>query len=248
MADPASDPAIIELLRRAPFSFVGTIEHLGASTMGTVPIGERTSVVRVDYVLHAPPAFAGLEGHRITLQLAADTDLPAVGDTAAFFAEGLAFGESIAVAEVGRLPVDAVMGHVTQAVEAGEPGAFAALQRQIETDRVHEHADSADAVVVGRVAKLERAFGPVTSEHNPDWWKATLDVYHVEKGNVAPGEVAVLYPNSIDVRWRTAPKPKASQGGLWFLHASEGELRAAAPFVILHPEDFQPTQELDTLR
>ena len=191
---------------------MGTIEHLGAATMRNVPIGERTAVVRVDYVLHAPSAFVGLEGQRITLQLAADKDLPTVGDTAAFFAEGLAFDESIAVAEVGRLPVDAVMGHVTQAMEAGKPGAFAALLSQIEAQSARAHADSADAVVVGRVTKLERAFGPVTSEHDADWWKATLEVYHVEKGDVAPGEVVVLYPNSIDVRWRQAPKPKASQG------------------------------------
>src|SRR5207302_1108600 len=140
--------------------------------------------VRVDYVLHAPPAFAGLTGHRVTLELAADKDLPAVGDTAAFFAEGRAFGESIAVAEVDRLPVDAVMGHVNRAVETGQPGAFAPLLSQVETQHVREHADGADAVILGRVARLERVAGPVASEHDPDWWKATLDVYHVEKGDV----------------------------------------------------------------
>jgi hypothetical protein len=243
-----SDSEITDLLRRAPFSFVGTIEHLGAATMTNVPISERTAVVRVDYVMHTPPAFSGIEGQRITLQLATDKDPPAVGDSAAFFAEGVAFGESIVVAEVGRLPVDAVMGHVSQAVGAGQPGAFGALMSQVDTQRVREHADSADAVVIGRVAKLERAFGAVTSEHDPDWWKATLDVYHVQKGDVAIGELVVLYPNSIDVLWRTAPKPKASQGGLWLLHATEGELRTVARFMLLHPEDFQATQELDALR
>src|SRR5438045_2018768 len=103
-----SDEAISVLLRQTSFSFVGTIEHLGAATMTNIPINERTAVVRVDYVLHAPPAFAGLQGQRITLQLAADKDPPAVGEAAAFFADGLAFGESIAVTEVGRLPVEAV--------------------------------------------------------------------------------------------------------------------------------------------
>lgn len=243
-----SDEAISVLLRQTSFSFVGTIEHLGAATMTNIPINERTAVVRVDYVLHAPPAFAGLQGQRITLQLSADKDPPAVGEAAAFFADGLAFGESIAVTEVGRLPVEAVEPHVSAAMAAGQPGAFAALQSQVETQRLREHADSADAVVVGRVTKLEKVLGPAVSEHDPDWWRATLDVYHVEKGQVAPGEVTMLYANSLDVGWRTAPKPKASQGGLWLLHATQGDLRAAAPFVILHPEDFQPTQNLDTLR
>jgi len=243
-----SNAAVMELLGRAPFSFVGTIEHLGAGTMGSISIGERTAVVHVDYVLHAPPAFAGLEGRRITLQLAADKDLPAVGDSAAFFAEGVAFGESIAVAEIGRLPVEAVEPHVAGAMAAGQPGAFATLEEQLQTQRMRDHAASADAVVVGRVVKLERVFGAVRAEHDPDWWKATIDVFHVEKGDVTPGEVPVLYPNSIDVWWRTAPKPKASQGGMWLLHATEGALRDAAPFALLHPEDFQPTQDLEALR
>jgi hypothetical protein len=243
-----SSADIMELMRQAPFSFVGTIEHLGAGTMGSIPIGERTAVVRVDYVLHAPPAFAGLDGQRITLQLAAEREVPAVGDSAAFFAQGLAFGESIAVAEIGRLPVEAVEPHVAGALAAGQPGAFVPLEEQLQAQRLRDHADNADAVVVGRVVRLERLFGAVRAEHDPDWWKATIDVFHVERGDVAPGEVAVLYPNSIDVRWRTAPKPKASQGGLWLLHATDGALRDAAPFALLHPEDFQPTQDLEALR
>src|SRR2546423_4308068 len=111
-----SDAAISDLIRQAPFSFVGTIEQLGATTMTNIAIGERTAIVHVDYVLHAPPAFAGLQGQRVTLQLAADKDLPTVGDRAAFFAEGLAFGESLAVAEVGRLPVDAVEPYMSAAM------------------------------------------------------------------------------------------------------------------------------------
>jgi len=108
-----SDEAIIDLLRQAPFSFVGTIEHLGAATMD-VPIDERTAVVYVDRVLHAPDVLLGLGGQRITLQLIPDVDPPDVGGTATFFARGLAFGDSVAVAEVGRLPVAAVEDFIIQ--------------------------------------------------------------------------------------------------------------------------------------
>ena len=242
------EDAVVQLLRQAPFGFVGTIEHLGAATMTDVPIDERTAVVHVDHIVHAPPAFAGLEGHRITLRLRADAEIPQVGDTATFFAEGLAFGDSVAVAEVGRLPVDAVESHVTRALDAGQPEAFATLQRQVETERVREHVAQADAVVVGRVVRLEDAVRPSLSEHDPDWWKATLQVYHVERGNVQPGEVAVLYANSLDVRWRNSPKPRASQEGVWILHATAGDLRQHAPFQILHPEDYQPVEQLESLR
>jgi hypothetical protein len=243
-----ADDAITALLRRAPFSFIGTVEHLGASTMGDVPIDERTAVVQVAQVLHAPKTFANIEGHRVTLQLAADAAPPNVGETSAFFAEGLAFGESVALTEIGRVPLQDVEPHVTAATERGERGAFEPILRQLEGERLREHASSSDAVVVGRVVKLEDAVGPATSEHDPDWWKATLQVDHVESGNVQPGELEVLYPNSLDVRWAAVPKPKASQGGVWLLHATEGKLRDAAPFQILHPDDYQPVQQLDAIR
>jgi hypothetical protein len=243
-----ADDAITALLRRAPLSFIGTVEHLGASTMGDIPIDERTAVVQVAQVLHAPKTFTNIEGHRVTLQLAADAAPPSVGETVAFFAQGLAFGESVALTEIGRVPLQDVEPHVTAATERGERGAFEPILRQLEGERLREHASGSDAVVVGRVVKLEDAVGPATSEHDPDWWKATLQVDHVESGNVQPGELEILYPNSLDVRWSAVPKPKASQEGVWILHATEGRLRDAAPFQILHPDDYQPVQQLDAIR
>lgn len=243
-----ADRAITELLAQAPFSFVGTVQNLGASTMSSVDIHERTAVVHVDHILHSPPTFSTLTGQLITVQLAEDADPPAVGESWAFFAQGVAFGDSVVVSEVGRLPVDEVEPQVTASFEAGERQAFSSLQREVEHERLRQHASDAAAIVVGRVIALQRARGPAISEHDPDWWTATLEVYHVEHGDVAPGEVPVLYANSLDVRWRHSPKPKASQGGLWILHATEGELRELAPFQILHPEDVQPLQELDALR
>jgi hypothetical protein len=64
---------------------------------------------------------------------------------------------------------------------------------------------------------------------------------------VQPGELEVVYPNSLDVRWAAVPKPKASQEGMWVLHATE-QLREAAPSQILHPDDYQPVQQLDAIR
>lgn len=58
----------------------------------------------------------------------------------------------------------------------------------------------------------------------------------------------MLYPNSRDFRWFRAPKPQASQEGMWFLHATEGALAEWAPFQILHPDDYQPVQKLETLQ
>lgn len=244
-----SDAAIIDLLRQVPLSFVGTIEHICAATMD-VPVDDRTVVVYVDRVLHGPDSLLGLGGQRITLQLAAAADPPEVGSTAAFFVRLLAIGNSAAVDEVARLPLKDVEPHMRLAADAGERP-FAALERRVMTMSLCEHADGSDALVLGRVVKLERASSADAtefSEHDPDWWVATLLVYHVERGHLEPGEVRVRYANSRDVAWRDAPKPKASQEGLWLLHRSCAELANLAPFEILHAEDWQPVQSLDPIR
>lgn len=243
-----ADEQIKELMRQAPLSFVGTVEHLGAATMGDIPVDERTAVVRVDQVLHAPNALAALDGQRVTVQLSADVPPPAVGETHAFFAQGLAFGESIAVTEVGRLPFTDVEPRLTAAAEVGGSRVFGDLESELADEGLRAHAQEADAVVVGDVTALTAVGGHGGSEHDPNWWQATIDVQHVERGDVAQGAIQVLYPNSMDVRWHAAPKPRPGQHGVWMLHATAGDLREAAPFQILHPEDFRPVQSLEALR
>jgi len=245
-----SDDAIKKNLEAASFSFIGTVEQLGAATMSNLSINERTAVVNVDHVLNAPPAFAQFEGHRVTVQLDPKSKPPAVGEAAAFFTQGLSFGDSVAVSEVARMSVEDVESHATRAMQAGvRAGAFADLRGQMRNEKLRKHATSeSDAVIVGRVVKVEKALAGSASEHDPDWWRATIEVQHVERGSVKKGQVEVLYPNSVDVRWHSAPKPKPSSEGVWMLHATAGALRDAAPYQIVHPDDYQPVGQLDAIR
>jgi hypothetical protein len=241
-------PDLKRLLREAPFGFVGTVERVGATAMADVPVDARTAVVRVDRVLQAPPAFSGLEGSSVTLQTAPDQPPLTPGASAAFFAEGLAFGESVALREVGRAPADEIEAPLTHAAGQAARDPVADLQEEVAADRVREHAAEADAVILGRVVALAKVADSRPDEHDPDWWRATLRVFHVERGDVPGDRVEVLYANSLDVMWRAVPKPKASQGGMWLLHATHGELSGLAPFQLMHPEDLQPTQRLELLR
>jgi hypothetical protein len=231
------------LFWRGAVSFIGTILHLGAATMTDVTIDDRAAVVHVDHVLHAPDAFASIGVNALQQLAAVSTRLRGAGLA---FCRGQAFGGQHCHRWSAGFH-SAVEPHATAALAAVPGGAFAAIQK-VGKDRLREHMGAADAVVVGRVVSIEKA-GPVThSEHDPDWWRATIDVYHVERGQVRPGRVRVLYANSLDVRWRDAPKPRASQGGVWILHQSPAGLRRIAPFQILHPEDYQATQNLEMLR
>jgi hypothetical protein len=237
------------LLASAPFSFIGTVLHLGAATTASVPVDGRTAVVHVDHVLHAPDAFSRLEGQQITVQLSAAVDPPTAGESHAFFARGLAFGDSIAVSEVGRLPVESVQSNAQSAVDAGlTAGAFDGLLREMKHDYLRAHAKLVAAVVIGRVIAITKVGTPAFSEHDPDWWCATIEIDHVERGPVEIGAVRVLFANSHDVRWHQSPKPFPGQSGLWLLHRSTANLESLAPFQILEAVDIQPTQQLEVLR
>jgi hypothetical protein len=242
-----TDDAVRDLLQRSGISFVGTVQQLGAATMNDLPIDDHTAVVMVDQVLHAPRAFASLAGTPVTVQLA-EGPTPTVGDQYAFFANALAYGQSVALSEVGRVPAPEIAPHLGLGTAPTGEQPIADLAASIEADRLGQHAAGADAVVVGTVTGLARAGQPVSSEHDADWWVATIEVHHVEHGDVPQGSVNVAYANSLDVRWHDSPKPKAGQSGLWMLHRSEGPVAEFAPFYLPHPDDFQPTQTLDTIR
>jgi hypothetical protein len=216
--------------------------------VANVPADERTAVVQVDEVLHAPDAFRRLAGSEVTVQLSDEIDPPVVGEAAAFFTRGTVYGEGLAVAEVGRLPADAVQEHVSLAARTADAMPFSAVQRDIAATDMVAHAAEADAVVVGTVVALEQMGGEPSTEHAPDWWCAQLDVEHVAQGELSLGPVSVLYPNSLGFRWYEVPKPKAQQEGMWILHATEGDLSKWAPYQLLHPLDRQPVQKLETLK
>ena len=243
------DNNITDLLQRSAISFTGTVERLAVSNVPELTtVDDHPGLVLVDRVLHSPPAFAHLAGTQVTVQFSADAALPAVGQRFAFFANGLIFGADLAVTEVGRLAASEAEPHIASAAATGAPEPFSDLQGGLKADRLREHAAGAAAVVTGTVASLRRAGPRRASEHDPEWWVATLDVRHVERGQVTPGEIGVLYPNSRDVRWHDKPKPAAGQSGVWILHQTDGAAAELAPYQLADADDYQPLQELENLR
>ena len=103
--------------------------------------------------------------------------------------------------------------------------------------------------------------GPGTSEriseHAPLWQEAVIAVDEVHKGGRARKQVVVRFPSSSDVRWYQAPKFHAGQEGVFLLHKQQaGGARAKAmgaplkgeQYTALHPEDFQPLDQLPQIR
>jgi hypothetical protein len=252
-----ADPTLKELLAGSSLSFVGTVRAMGETPVEGLEADDHTAVVQVDEELHVPDAVDIDPGTTVTVQLAPDRPPLAVGDRATFFANPLVYGDTLAVSEVGRTEAGAqppAGARFADAEDEGEASPVTAALDELAQDKVLQHALQADAVVRGRVVGLN-AVDPneLLHEHSPQWWIATLDVDLVQRGDVEGvgeegGRVAFLYANSLDIRWRDWPKPKAGQGGMWILHRTAAEHADLAPFTLLHREDLQPSLQLELLR
>jgi hypothetical protein len=255
-----ADPTIKDLLSRSTLAFTATVVDVGASPLPDVEADERTVVADVSDVLRAPPEVGLAPGARVTVQLSPELSPLAPGEEATFFADAWLYGEELAVSEVGRsAPADAAerterLAPTGDEEDRDEVSAVEAGLAELAQDEIIDHAREADAIVRGVVIGLNHV--PTTGpprEHDAQYWIATFRVDLVAKG--APdglyeegGELRCLYANSLDVRWRDHPKPKAGQGGLWMLHNAPDELASIAPFELVHPIDRQDSIQLDLLR
>lgn len=246
----SDQPSLKDLLDRSSMAFAGTVQSLGQSPEPGHVADERTALVQVDEPLHAPEQVDLSPGSSVLVQLRADLPALSPGDRATFFVDPLVYGNTLVVAEVAR--GDAAEAQIRGAFGRGGVSPVATAVAELEQERILEHARSADVVVRASVIGLRAAASTPHREHDPHWWIATLDVDLVAHGDVPGvgedgGEVDVLYANSLDRRWRSWPKPKAGQAGMWILHRTEGEEAALAPLALTHPQDLQPSVQLDEL-
>jgi len=238
------DRSIDELLRDSHFIVAGRVERLGAATMTIDPAVQNVGVFRIDEILSGPPALDAFSGHDITVVFQ-DLDHVRQGDRRVLFATSWLYGQSLAVIEVG------MMDERERASMRGEIGE---THQRLADERLRERLALADLVIAGRVtrtAPLESEGRPIFTEHDPDWWKAEVDVDSVAKGS-AEGRVTVLFPRSVDIAWSQSPKFEPEQAGIWILQHDQAE-RGAPPLrrpglTALDPLDFRPREELEHVR
>lgn len=229
-----------QLLRSARFVFHGTVQkEKGGEVPGMPKVS--AALVRLDRIVQGPDKLSAFEGRDVSVMLPKGERVSR-GQRAIFYATGAYLGETLALEAIAvrPLPVTAAAG---VAARAGQPQAT--LERRDLKNRV----DSADMVVVGRVASVRlppnvqaadrarrtamaagagaaaAAAPPVKrriSEHDPDWREAVIDVDRVGKGAGTRKQVVVKFPASNDVRWFRAPKFTPGQQGVFILHRAGG--------------------------
>jgi len=239
--------AVVERwMEQSQFVIQGTVSRVGAATLKSLSASERTIVVKVEEILHGPPPFADHRGREITVYSEKPQGL-VPGKQALFFTRSWLFGESLAVAEVGRVDMP------DQGTTRDD---IAAANQAIGDRHLLDRIVKAELVLVGQVTGVKPA--PQTdrkrieTEHDPEWWAAEIKVTSAEKGKPAAATVEVLFPHSGDEMWLDAPKFEKGQTGIWILQRNQQEkgwpvLRAAG-LTALAPLDFQPTTQLERVR
>jgi hypothetical protein len=262
-----------KLAQQAKFIFKGTVEKLKASTIPSVPLTDKTTIVRVDEILRAPEPLSYYGGQRITVQLGSREQLKK-DEQAIFYTNSWIVGESLAVQSVGHTAVD------TGSKAAQKKGRAASAASDEADPTLQGQVADADAVVVGKVTSVRVLDEPSASgasnaastkqyqsvsEHSPVWHEAVIEVEDVEKGSNIPKQVLVRFPSSTDVLWYDAPKFQTGQEGVFLLRKeskkTEPKVRlaskVAAPtrgkaapkiYTALDATAIQPLQKVETIR
>ncbi len=128
-----------------------------------------------------------------------------------------------------------------------------AIHREDERP-LRERVQAAELIVTGEVVEAEPAPGPPpSSEHDPIWWMARLEVETVLKGRKPPARATVFFASSQDRDWAPRPKLYAGTTGIFLLHRpGENERRDGLPeegargaYVAIDSLDHLPIERLE---
>jgi hypothetical protein len=239
-----AEASVENLAKQSSFAFAGTVQKLNASNVPVVTGAENTAVVRVDQVVQNAGVVTDVLGQEITVELQSAGGLKQ-GEQALFFTNVSTYGDTIAVREVGHLPWK------PEGLEATRAQVNASAAR-LPDEQLQKRIAQADLVVAGSVTSVkpapETAQRPPGSEHDPEWWIATVKVQSAFKGQAPHGDLEVLFPHSQDLRWFASPKFQPGQAGVFLLHRTEDEKLRARGYTVLDRLDFQPMEQRDRIR
>jgi hypothetical protein len=236
----AMSPAMFAQTDQPRYVFAGTVQKLNASNVDMLPASVRTVIVRVDRVLKAPATMDDFTSREITVELIRGNSVK-LRQQAIFLTNAWLFGKNLAVREVSHQAVNTEPALKLNLQTAGVRQADTAL-----TDRLRP----AVLVISGRVLDVSAVETAIRSqsEHDPDWWRARVEVTGTEKGQTAEKIVTVLFPNSTDEAWYNSHKFKAGEEGIFILQTQPAQAYKLTGFTALHPLDFQPMAERDRVR
>ena len=229
----------VEMVRNSGFIFVGTVKRLNAATP-TVVRESNTVIVTVDAIVETTPPIGNVKGKDVTVRLGRGERVQE-GQRVTFFTYLYSAGESLGLQSVGVQPPDDAIASVERVRAARVVIADEALSKRLST---------ATLVVLGRVTDT----GPTEEareregEHDPMWWRATIQVETVLKGKPGMAPVVVNFASSDDREWFLAPKLKKGDVGIYLLQPGRGKMFTVKGLYLIDPLDALDRDQLERVR
>lgn len=230
--------AFTEQVRHSGFTFVGTVQELGAATP-TVVREPNSAVVHVDRILEALPPVGNVTGQEVTVSLLEPAKAQ-VGDRRIFFTYVHSAGSTLGLVEVAEEAARDPDGTARQIGEARQSIADEELSRRLAS------AELVVVGVVGEATRTEAARHP-EGEHDPLWWSAPVRVESFVKGS-AQEPVLLHFAKNYDFLWAQAPKPKAGAEGIYLLQPDREKRYRVAGLFLVDRLDALPKSELERVR
>lgn len=235
-------PHIEDMIEESSFIFMGTVKRAKAATMPIIQADDNTIIVKVDKVIQAAKTLGDYTDKDITVQLKKPGSVK-TGQRMVFFTNGWLYGKSIAVREVGNLPVGREVEKLQKQVMDGI--------KIVADKNLQRHIALAELVIAGKVIDVKPTSYDRTrkeSEHNPLWYDAVIEIGSVEKGSFSQGTITVLFPGTADVMWYRSPKFTVDQEGIWVLHRDMIKELGVGGYTALDPLDAYRREDLDRIK
>lgn len=222
--------SVVRLARQSRFAFTGTVERTGASSLSALTAGPSTAVVRVERVHRSAPALRNQAGESVTVIWHEGRAPEGEAERLVFFTDPVLFGETVAVKEVGHVPLPDDRDALDVLLES--------VGDEMEAEEMRDHAEQADVVIFGVVTGTHATSEAETpwSEHDPRWWVARVEVRELLRGDVDKEDLLIRFPSSRDVRWYRVPKLTEGLEAVFLLHRDGLEV-GDATLAVLHPDD-----------
>lgn len=238
------------LAERSSIIVRGKIMKINASDEPMVEPSSKTAVVSVQEMLAGKEIAGNLSGRTITVILSREEGLKE-GAEATFFGNVRFFGQSLTIADEGELPAAAAdsASSVAQASNSkplADRMAVATLVFRGTVKAIRPLGTAAGETQGKRSARE-------SSEHDPQWQAATVQVATALRGGTPGQTVTVVFAASRDITWFNSPKLKTGQDAIFIAHAPTKEEEPLyrgsnlAQFVEKQPSIYLVTEPLDVL-
>jgi hypothetical protein len=214
----------------------------------------RTAIISIEE-MYAGMEIAGDQKGRTATVILSNPERAKAGEEMIFFGNARFLGKSLTIADEGE---------VEQAAGAAVPGALEQAVQARRDKPILDRMASASIIFRGTVSSIKpleaRGRGEQTSEHDPEWQVATIQVVKPLRDGAAGENVTVVFPASRDIVWFHAPKLKPGQDAVFLAHAAARQqdvvqhpalqelMQKQTIYLVTEPYDVLPPAQEDRVR